>query len=167
VGDKVRWVAPARSGSTSSSMPSFFLPKPRSLRLPLASRLSSSAGLLSRMRGVAGELVSVGAALMVATCSPASYGQEFDGGQDALRELQDAVEQTCLLSGCSQVVQKMFSQFQVLMRGIVRELPGARRQIGLNGLGTVMGDHTLARLDFVSSIMVNLLFDGSAFLAVT
>jgi hypothetical protein len=54
----VRWVAPALSAATSSSVLSCFLPRPGILRFALARRLLSSAGLLSRMSGVEDEFVS-------------------------------------------------------------------------------------------------------------
>jgi hypothetical protein len=54
----VRWVAPALSAATSSSVLSCFLPRPGILRFALARRLLSSAGLLSRTSGVEDEFVS-------------------------------------------------------------------------------------------------------------
>jgi hypothetical protein len=50
----VRWVAPAFSDPSLCSAPSLSLPSP-SLRFPLARRLVSSAGLLSRIRGAVDE----------------------------------------------------------------------------------------------------------------
>jgi hypothetical protein len=54
----VRWVAPAFSDALVSFAASSFFPRPKILRLPLARRLSSSAGLLSRISGVAVGFVS-------------------------------------------------------------------------------------------------------------